>query len=63
MSLRLITDDLSREQKLKLVYAAWMRADEAGVASMFTEDCEFQLMGNPVLKSPFEKGISRSLRA
>lgn len=60
MSLRLITDDLSREQKLKLVYAAWMRADEAGVASMFTEDCEFQLMGNPVLNSQAGLRIGRA---
>lgn len=60
MSLRLITDDISREQKLKLAYSAWLRADEAAIASVFTEDCQFQLMGNPVLNSQAGLRVGRA---
>jgi ketosteroid isomerase-like protein len=49
MSLHLVTDPLPREQLVKVAYAAWARGDEVALLSLVTDDCEFQLIGNPVL--------------
>lgn len=49
MSLRLVTDELSHEQKLKVAYSAWARGDVGALHSIFGEDCDFNLIGNPVL--------------
>lgn len=49
MSLHLVTDPLPREQLVKVAYSAWARGDEIALLSLVTEDCEFQLVGNPVL--------------
>jgi ketosteroid isomerase-like protein len=49
MALHLVTDELSHEQTLRIAYSAWARGDDAGVLAMVTEDCEFNLVGNPVL--------------
>lgn len=49
MALHLVTDELGLEQKLKVGYAAWVRGDTLALASLFCEDCEFTLVGNPVL--------------
>ncbi|WP_439575756.1 nuclear transport factor 2 family protein [Phreatobacter sp.] len=51
MSLRLVTDELSHEQKLKVAYSAWSRGDVSALHSIFSEDCEFNLIGNPVLNA------------
>lgn len=51
MSLRLVTDDLTHEQRLKIAYAAWARGDVNALHSIFGEDCEFNLIGNPVLNA------------
>ncbi|MBL8571575.1 MAG: nuclear transport factor 2 family protein [Phreatobacter sp.] len=44
-----MTDPLPREHLVKVAYAAWARGDEIALQSLVTEDCEFQLVGNPVL--------------
>lgn len=49
MALHLVTADIGREQKLKVGYAAWSRGDVTSLLSMFEDDCEFTLVGNPVL--------------
>lgn len=49
MALYLVTDDIALEQKLKVGYSAWARGDIVALASLFTEDCEFTLVGNAVL--------------
>jgi len=49
MALHLVTADISREQRLKVAYAAWARGDVNALLSMFADDCEFTLVGNPVL--------------
>ncbi|KAF0135968.1 MAG: hypothetical protein FD152_1156 [Xanthobacteraceae bacterium] len=49
MALHLVTTDISREQKLKVGYAAWARGDVAALVSMFADDCEFTLVGNAAL--------------
>ncbi len=49
MALHLVTDDIALEQKLKVGYSAWARGDTLALASLFCEDCEFTLVGNPVL--------------
>ena len=49
MALHLVTDEIGLEQKLKVAYAAWGRGDVVALSSLFCEDCEFTLVGNPVL--------------
>jgi ketosteroid isomerase-like protein len=49
MAIHLVTDTLPREQLVKVAYAAWARADQMALLSLVTDDCEFQLIGNPVL--------------
>jgi ketosteroid isomerase-like protein len=49
MAIHLVTDTLPREQLVKVAYAAWARADQMALLSLVTDDCEFQLVGNPVL--------------
>ncbi|MDP2803136.1 MAG: nuclear transport factor 2 family protein [Phreatobacter sp.] len=49
MALHLVTDDIALEQKLKVGYSAWARGDTVALASLFSEDCEFTLVGNTVL--------------
>jgi len=49
MALHLVTADISREQKLKVAYAAWARGDVNALLTMFADDCEFTLVGNPAL--------------
>ncbi|MCA0320531.1 MAG: nuclear transport factor 2 family protein [Proteobacteria bacterium] len=49
MSLHLVTDPLPREQLVKVAYSAWARCDEVALLSLITDNCEFQLVGDPVL--------------
>jgi ketosteroid isomerase-like protein len=49
MAIHLVTDTLPREQLVKVAYAAWARADQMALLSLATDDCEYQLIGNPVL--------------
>lgn len=49
MALHVVAGELAREQKIKVAYSAWLRGDEPAALAMFTEDCEFTLVGNPVL--------------
>jgi ketosteroid isomerase-like protein len=49
MVLKLVTDELGLEQKLKVAYSAWARGDVMSLSSQFCEDCEFTLVGNAVL--------------
>lgn len=49
MVLRLVTDELTRAQKLRVAYSAWARADVDMLTTMFADDGEFTVVGNPVL--------------
>lgn len=49
MALHLVTDEIGREQKLKVAYAAWARGDVTSLLAMFADDCEFTLVGNAAL--------------
>lgn len=49
MTLRLVAEDLSRHERLKIAYSAWSRGDASALIAMFAEDCEFTIIGDPVL--------------
>jgi len=49
MAVNLVTKDIGIEHKLKDAYAAWGRGDISALLVLFTDDCEFTLVGNPAL--------------
>lgn len=49
MMLRVVQEELSRTQMLKVAYAAWARGDASALLALAAEDCEFTLIGNLAL--------------
>lgn len=60
MTLHVVTEALPREHLVKVAYSAWARGDEVALLALITEDCEFQIVGNPVLNPHSGLRVGRS---